>query len=215
MNFNPAASLGAVVRKAVSRDHLGKPARVVIAERQYDTDVDDLWDALTNGERIPRWFLPISGDLRLGGRYQFKGNAGGEITRCEPPRLLSVTWEYGTEVSWLNVTLAAEAAGTRLELEHIAHVSDERWDQFGPGAVGVGWDLGLMGLASHLASGAAVDRAVAFAWQASAEGKAIMREFSEAWGRASIAAGTDEAAARAAAGRTSAFYTGEPAGGGG
>src|SRR5262249_11945464 len=132
MNFNPAASLGAVVRKVVSRDHLGKPARVVIAGRRYDTDIDDLWDALTNGERIPRWFLPISGDLKLGGRYQFKGNAGGEITRCEPPRLLAVTWEYGPEVSWLNVTLAAEAAGTRLELEHIAHVSDERWEQFGP-----------------------------------------------------------------------------------
>jgi uncharacterized protein YndB with AHSA1/START domain len=215
MNFNPAASLGAVVRKVASRDHLGKPARVVVAGRHYDTDIDDLWDALTNGERIPRWFLPISGDLKLGGRYQFKGNAGGEITRCEPPRLLSVTWEYGTEVSWLNVTLTPEAAGTALELEHIAHVSDERWDQFGPGAVGVGWDLGLMGLANHLASGAAVDPAAAFAWQASAAGKAYMRECSEAWGKASIAAGTDEAAASAAARRTTAFYTGEPPGGGG
>jgi uncharacterized protein YndB with AHSA1/START domain len=216
MNFNPAAAIGAVVRQVASREHLGKPARVVIAGRHYDTEIDDLWDALTNGERIPRWFLPISGDLKLGGRYQFKGNAGGEITRCEPPRLLSVTWEYGSEVSWLNVTLASDAAGgTGLELEHIAHVSDERWDQFGPGAVGVGWDLGLIGLARHLASGAAVDRAAAFAWQTSAEGKATMRAYSEAWGEASIAAGTDAAAAHAAARRTTAFYTGEPQGGGG
>ncbi len=214
MTFNPAATVGAVIREVKNRDHQGKPARVVIAGRHYDTDIDDLWDALTNGERIPRWFLPVSGELNLGGRYQFKGNAGGEITRCEPPRLLSVTWEYGAEVSWLNVTLATEGLGTRLELEHIAHVSDERWDQFGPGAVGVGWDLGLMGLANHLASGAAVDRAAAFAWQASAEGKAYMRECSEGWGRASIAAGTDEAAARAAARRTTAFYTGEPEAGG-
>ena len=36
-------------------------------------------DALTDPERIGRWFLPISGDFRLGGRYQFEGNAGGKI----------------------------------------------------------------------------------------------------------------------------------------
>src|ERR1700754_909981 len=137
MKIDPAAYVGAVVRQGADREYQGRPARVVIATRNYDTDIDDLWDALTSAERIPRWFLPISGDLRLGGRYQFKGNAGGEITRCEPPRLLGVTWEYGAEVSWLNVTLAAEAAGTRLQLEHIAHVGDDRWDQFGPGAVGV------------------------------------------------------------------------------
>ena len=45
----------------------------------YDAPIDDVWDALTNPERIGRWFLPISGDYRLGGRYQFEGNAGGEI----------------------------------------------------------------------------------------------------------------------------------------
>ena len=45
--------------------------------------IEDVWDALTNPERIGRWFLPISGDYRLGGRYQFEGNAGGEIVACE------------------------------------------------------------------------------------------------------------------------------------
>ena len=30
----------------------------------------DLWEALTSAERIPRWFAPVSGDLRLGGRFQ-------------------------------------------------------------------------------------------------------------------------------------------------
>ena len=44
-----------------------------------------MWDACTDPERIGRWFLPVSGDLRLGGRYQLEGNAGGEILRCEPP----------------------------------------------------------------------------------------------------------------------------------
>jgi uncharacterized protein YndB with AHSA1/START domain len=91
MNVDPAAYVGAVVRDVLSREHEGRPARVVIATRSYDTTIEDLWDALTSAKRIPRWFLPVSGDLRLGGRYQFEGNAGGAITRCEPPRALSVT----------------------------------------------------------------------------------------------------------------------------
>ncbi len=44
-----------------------------------------------------------------------------------------------------------------IHLEHIAHVEGDLWDRFGPGAVGVGWDLALMGLARYLASGTAVD----------------------------------------------------------
>ena len=118
MKIDPVAYVGAVVREVANREHLGRPARAVIATRSYDTDIDDLWDALTSAERIPRWFLPVSGDLRLGGRYQFEGNAGGEITRCEPPRLLSVTWEFGGGTTWLTVTLSEEGVGvTRLELE--------------------------------------------------------------------------------------------------
>ena len=67
--------------------------------------IEDLWDVLTNAERIPRWFLPISGELELGGRYQLEGNAGGVITACEPPLHFTVTWEFGRDVSWAEVRL--------------------------------------------------------------------------------------------------------------
>ena len=87
--------------------------------------------------------LPISGDLKLGGRYQLEGNAGGTITRCDPPTHLALTWEYGGQVSWVDVRLSPERQGTRAGLEHAAHMPDEFWAQYGPGAVGVGWDLGL------------------------------------------------------------------------
>jgi uncharacterized protein YndB with AHSA1/START domain len=184
----------------------------VVAERSYPAPISDVWDALTNAERIPRWFLPISGDLRLGGRYQLKGNAGGEIQACEPPRHLAVTWEHGGQVSWVTVRLAEEAAGrTQLELEHLAHVDDKFWDQYGPGAVGVGWDLALMGLGRHLETGAALDPQAAMAWPTSAEGKGFVRGSSDDWCRASTAAGTPSPAAQAAAARTTAFYTGESA----
>jgi uncharacterized protein YndB with AHSA1/START domain len=193
------------------RQHEGRPARVMVAKRTYDTDVDDLWNALTDRERIPRWFLPIEGDLKLGGRYQLKGNAGGTITRCNPPDALDLTWEFGTTLSWVNVRLVGDGERTMLTLEHIIPASDtdEHWTQFGPGAVGVGWDLALLGMARHLEDGGkAVDREAAAAWVASDDGKAFIRASAEAWRAAHVAGGADETVARAMADRTAAAYTG-------
>jgi uncharacterized protein YndB with AHSA1/START domain len=208
-SIDVARYVGAVSREVASREIEGKMARVALANRTYDTTIEDVWDALTNAERIPRWFLPITGDLKLGGRYQLQGNAGGTITSCEPPRFLAVTWEFGGGVSWVTVRLSPDAGGgTHLELEHAAHVGDDLWDQFGPGAVGVGWDLTILGLALHLETGEAFKIEVAEGWSASEEGKSYIRRASEEWCRASIAAGTPEAAAKAAAGRTTDFYTG-------
>ena len=68
--------IGAVTREIQSRDQEGRPARILTVTCAYDTTIEDVWDAISNAERIPRWFLPISGDLRLGGRYQLEGNAG-------------------------------------------------------------------------------------------------------------------------------------------
>jgi uncharacterized protein YndB with AHSA1/START domain len=201
------------VRREVGRRTLDAgEARVVTVSQTYAATQDELWDACTNPERIPRWFLPVSGDLRLGGRYQLEGNAGGTIERCDPPRSYAATWEYGGEVSWIEVAVSAEPDGrARFTLEHIAHVDDERWAEFGPGAVGVGWDLGMIGLSLHLSSGgAAVDPQEVAAWTSSDEGRRFATLSSERWCAASIAAGTDEAEARAAADRTKAFYTAAP-----
>jgi uncharacterized protein YndB with AHSA1/START domain len=182
-------------------------ARTITISQTYDASIDDVWDACTNPERIPRWFLPISGDLRVGGRYQLEGNAGGKIERCDPPNSFAATWEYGGDVSWIEVRLSTQPkSGTRFELEHIAHVDDERWAEFGPGAVGVGWDMGLMGLASHL-SGQAVDPREGATWAASDQGKDFISLSSQRWCDASVAAGTDQADAQAAAARTTAAYT--------
>ena len=208
MSLEIVQQIGAVTRKVETRLHDGRAARVVIATRTYDTTVDDLWDALTSPERIPRWFLPVSGDLQLGGHYQLQGNAGGTITRCEPPRVVAMTWEYGGDVSWLEVTLEPTKDGrAHLQLEHVAHVPEPRWDEFGPGAVGVGWDTALLGLANHVAAPAA-SRPDAMAWLASDEGRSFVRRSSGDWCRASIEAGTDPGAAKAAAARTTAAYTG-------
>ena len=209
MRIDVPSYIGAVVRRVEDREQEGRPVRVVVATRRYDTDIDDLWDALTNAARIPRWFLPVSGDLRLGGAYQLEGNAGGTIKACEPPRSLAVTWEFAGGMSWVNVRLSeADGDRTDLVLEHLAPI-DPHWDAYGPGAVGVGWDLTLIGLALHLAGGgAAVDKNEFAAWSASDEGKAFIRGSAEGWCAADIAGGEYPGAARRRAEATAKFYTG-------
>jgi uncharacterized protein YndB with AHSA1/START domain len=209
MSFDLASHLGATTRVVDRLEHEGRPAWLVVATASYPSDTEDVWDALTNQERIPRWFMPITGELRLGGRYQLQGNAGGEITHCDPPQQLKVTWEFGGNTSWVTVTLAPTGdGGTRLTLEHLAHVPQEFWDQYGPGATGVGWELGLMGLGKHLASGERVSGG-GDDWALSPEGRQFVKQVSDGWGQAAIAAGEAPRQARAAAERTRAFYTGD------
>jgi uncharacterized protein YndB with AHSA1/START domain len=97
-------------------------ARTLLIRRRYDAAVDDVWDACTDPQRINRWFLPVSGDLREGGRFSIAHNASGEIVRCEPPRLLRVTWEYGeqpaSQVELRLVAAASDAKATVLQPEH-------------------------------------------------------------------------------------------------
>jgi len=203
--------ISAVRREVGGRVLAAGQARVVTISRSYPAGLADVWDACTNPERIPRWFLPVSGELAEGGRYQLEGNAGGTITRCDPPHGFDATWEMGGDVSWIELRLADEGQGrTRFQLHHIAHTGDERWAQFGPGAVGVGWESGLIGLYLHLTTGRAADPAKAAQWLASAQGRQFLTASSQGWCAASVAAGTDPAQARAAADRTTAFYTGVP-----
>ncbi|MPZ83869.1 MAG: polyketide cyclase [Actinophytocola sp.] len=206
-----AHQINAVRRRVSSRVFEAGEARVVTVSQVYDTEPEDLWDACTDASRIPRWFLPVSGELRLGGRYQLEGNAAGTVERCDPPKSFFATWEYGDETSWIEVRIVPESADkSRLEVEHIAHVDDERWAQFGPGAVGVGWDMILLGLALHLTPGPKLAPEEAMAWQISEEGRTFATESSNRWYEANMAAGEPEEAARAAADRTTAAYTAQP-----
>jgi len=202
--------IGAVTRKVSSREVDGQLARVLVASRVYNTDRANLWDALTNIERIPRWFLPISGDLRQGGHYQFEGNAGGDIIACDPPERFTVTWGMQGQVSWVTIALTEQPdERTELRLEHVAHVPDEMWNQYGPGAVGVGWEQGLLGLDLYLTGDTSVTPESAMEWLTGTEGKEHVRQSSACWAAAAINAGTDPDRAHAAAANTTAFYTGE------
>ena len=192
----------------------GQDTRTVLLRRTYRGHIDDVWDAITDPERISRWFLPVTGDLRVGGHYQTEGNAGGEILHCEPPRLLRVTWVFGEvspdDVNEVEIRLTPGGEDeTHFELEHVATVDDERWAQYGPGAVGVGWELALLGLALHL-EGGDIPAEEREAWGMSPQARAFMTRSAAAWGEAHQAGGATEAEATAAAAATTAFYAPEP-----
>lgn len=165
---------------------------------------------MTSSERLPRWFLSISGQLESGGRDHLEGNAGGVINACTRPSLLAVTWEYAGDVSWVEARISDDGAGrAHLTLRHTAHHSGH-WCKFGPGAVGVGWELGLLRLGFHIERPLQpiLDEAV---FAESPEGKAFITSTSESWGQEAVAVGTDPDAASEAARRATKFYTGESA----
>jgi uncharacterized protein YndB with AHSA1/START domain len=184
-------------------------SRTIRLRRTYGAPIDEVWDALTTPERISRWFLPISGDYRVGGRFQLEGNAGGEILACDQPNRLRITWGYGdgadAAASELEVRLSPSGdEATDFELEHTAVVPAEMWAEYGPGAVGVGWDQGMLGLALHLRGGSVGDPA---AWQLSDEGRDFATRTSQAWGAANEAAGADPEVAAKGVANTILFYT--------
>ncbi|CAN5469420.1 SRPBCC family protein [soil metagenome] len=188
-------------------------AHVVTITRVYPADIDDVWDALTNPERIPRWFLPVSGDLREGGNFQLEGHAGGDIRVCDAPNRLQVTWVSPGQAagpdddSIVEVRLASAGEdSTTLVLEHTAVVPTEFWDGYGPGAVGVGWDLALIGLTAHV-SGEDLDPTTLETDPAMHAG---LTASSQAWGVAYQASGADPDTAARVTEATTAFYVPEP-----
>jgi uncharacterized protein YndB with AHSA1/START domain len=181
------------VERQPTADGAGEHVSVLL-RRSYDTTAQDVWDAVTDPDRMKRWFLPVSGDLRVGGSFQLEGNAGGEILACEPPRLLRVT--FGAPNSIVELRLTSQGTGdTMLELEHTVPIE---MAQSGAGAlyVGPGWDGALLGLGLFL-RGEAVGDPVAAA--NSPEAQAFSKESVHAWAAVVEDSGTATAEQLAAA----------------
>jgi uncharacterized protein YndB with AHSA1/START domain len=123
-------------------------ARVAVIRRRYAAPVEDVWNACTVPDRLDRWFLPVTGDLREHGTFALAGNASGEIRRCEPPRRLSLTWVYGDRpVDEVELTLTPDGEGTVLELEHATVLGEIEFEGSLVdviAGVGAGWELPLV-----------------------------------------------------------------------
>ena len=149
------SQLDAIHRDLGERAIEGGEGIGVLLRRSYEARIEDVWDALTEPDRIVRWFYPVSGELRVGGTFQLEGNAGGDILKCEPPTVLRVTFGGPTSVVELRLTPTNDTE-TVLELEHTVPLEIA---QSGAGAlyVGPGWDGALMALDLFLHGNVAAD----------------------------------------------------------
>jgi hypothetical protein len=126
---------------------------VVTMRERFSTDIEDLWDAITDPERLARWLGTFTGELKLGATSKavyFASGWEGEITvvECEPPKYLKYTDHDGgiTEV-WLSTDgdaalLIAEQRG--MPIEHLKY--------YGPGV-----QVHIEDLISYLAGGERFD----------------------------------------------------------
>ncbi|WP_426563652.1 SRPBCC domain-containing protein [Angustibacter sp. McL0619] len=136
-------------------------AGVVRIEDRYDTDIDDLWSALTDPLRLARWYGEVDGDLRRGGQFNlYLESAGlravGQVEVCEPPRRLLVTtretdesWQQGAGVppfeQTVEATLTADAGQTLLVIEVRGMPVDKI------AFYGAGWQIHAENLATYVA----------------------------------------------------------------
>ena len=125
---------------------------VVRVEDHFDTDIDDLWSALTDPHRLARWMGEVDGDLRLGGEFRARFFASGwegtgRVEACEPPRrLLLLTKQPGEpNEQVMEITLAADGDQTILVWEERGMPLDQL------AAYGGGIQVHVEDLAAHLA----------------------------------------------------------------
>lgn len=165
--YDQTTSLNSVKRAMGDRTIPEGQARTAILQRRYQAAVEEVWDAITTSDRINRFFLPVTGDLREGGHFNLEGNSHGEILVCDRPRLLRLQWtpsdgrDYSDQVE---VRLSPEGENaTLLELEHASIADVFRNDpDTGCYGVGIGWEAPLHFL-DHYLHGNLPD-APAFEW---------------------------------------------------
>jgi len=125
---------------------------IVHVEDRFDTDMDDLWSALSDPRRLARWMGEVEGDLRLGGEFRARFFASawegtGRVEACEPPRrLLLLTMQPdrpGEQV--IEVTLAVDGDQTILAWQERGMPLDYL------AAYGAGIQVHVEDLAAHLA----------------------------------------------------------------
>jgi uncharacterized protein YndB with AHSA1/START domain len=122
---------------------------VVRLEDLYDTDIDDLWTALTDPRRLARWIAEVDGDLRPGGhihaRFTSAWDGPGRIDVCQAPHQLTFTMSPGTpDETVIDASLAPEHDKTRLVIEERGIPLHELADH------GAGWQAHIEDLTAHI-----------------------------------------------------------------
>jgi len=100
---------------------------VVRMEDRLDTELEDLWGALTDPDRLAHWYGEVEGELFQGGEFRVRiavaGERSGRVEACEPPQRLLLRMrdpdrQPGQPEETVNeARLTAEGAQTRLVWE--------------------------------------------------------------------------------------------------
>jgi len=100
---------------------------VVRMEDRFDTGIDDLWGALTDPDRLARWYGEVEGELSQGGEFTVRialaGERAGRVEACEPPQHLLLEMRDPEarpgqpERTVIEARLISEGAQTRLVWE--------------------------------------------------------------------------------------------------
>jgi uncharacterized protein YndB with AHSA1/START domain len=92
-------------------------------QRTYDAPIQDVWSACTDPDRLRRWYVPVTGDLRVGGRFEQVNMGSGEILECEAPSHLRLSLGGGADEIelWLRAT---DDGMTELELQHATTIAE-------------------------------------------------------------------------------------------
>lgn len=122
----------------VLRDDQGMRLEFV---RRYDSDVPDVWSALTDPERMRAWFGTWSGDPASGSVQVMMAEdpapQPATIVECAPPTRLVVD-VAGPDGRWrLAVTLAEQDGGTELVFVH------RLAEPYDSSSIGPGWQYYL------------------------------------------------------------------------
>ena len=150
---------GADQRRSAARSATAcwRPARraSVKVSRSYRDPVEDVWDACTNAERVPRWSAGRAASCSSAGASRSRTTPAATIEGCEPPRSFSATWESAAQVSWITrdarprPTTAGPASRSSTSRSSTTSARGV-WEQFGPGAVGDRLGRAVLDLTRHL-----------------------------------------------------------------
>ena len=141
--------LGATERETGQREIGGQAGCSVRIRRSFPAPVGEVWSACTTRSRIDTWFLPVTGELRVGGTYQLESYAEGEIIRCEKPGFLSVTMAIQGAPGEAQLRLRENGEDTVLEFEHTMAADAALWSAIAP-EIGSAWEVALKYLERHL-----------------------------------------------------------------
>lgn len=160
-----------------------------------------LWPLLTRPHELSRWFGPVSGELREGGRFEAPGGATGRILQVEEPHCLGLSWEHVHGEGPLQLRLDPEDDGTtQLVLRRSVRLGPEELSRTGPGVLAIDWEIVLLALAAHTDGWQATCLAPVPVptpqWLRDPQGERFVRAWSVRWAAEAVAAGIDEATAR-------------------